>query len=773
MVLSDDDFDRLGVYLLVNGYFRQQKSVSQEGDFTDETNKDEQNVIQDDSTWFKAVNAKFLINGLHLKDKLDQIGQFEVDLSAGKDAEFIHNISSEGSNMEPIWGDGCVTDPGETLLPESSRFKCLGHSFNYFDSLNGNVNSQSFVIVENRYGIFCDGSENLPVYCLNKYISDGEHMKPLKVMTVDELFVSTKHSGNPHSPREPNNLFKLVKKLDSFMGIRAVAFASSSGDIVLYDTGLFSKMLQNKIVSPILCIKAPFAIENITSCDDASSSISILLLNSRSSINVLVFVESFKDPTELEISFPKAVNNLEFLNPTADGFTAICQLSCGTIFSLFFPKHDLLQGRISYEILDLVSTDNHLEQSPITFCVVSKDNFATVSQYPFLSLNYNLAIERNTLEHIYQDSIILESLPLYPIESNHLGIGADIAQIEVPIPNYELLYENFNSLPSDPIRLRFTTYNKNGNSYSRVFVNNRFTKTFNGNPTTSYISKRSHGLGNTKVYKAESSNHLTTVEKSKLGWNFVPESDLGTLWSTKDKVSLLKDRIEDIRLEKKGYYPFHPASYPFKPGHMENLRDLFSPATYSLRCFSTIFESLTPRNHDFVQNSSHNIPGPKHVSTENFTSNSSVFVNQVIRKYSQLIPSSRFDVDGPKYNSKSSQNQLIFNVNSNLGTCLRGANPLMINALTDDPFPVEINCVDLCSEKNIVCHIKELSYVATATSFGIVFLYRLTTWRGIYAYRFEKLLNVTRIQDVCDDSDEESKSEFCETFQRLSTESES
>ncbi|CAH01217.1 Crt10p [Kluyveromyces lactis] len=757
MELADYDKRRLNLFLKANGFFLRKLGPSEHVFMGGDNNNDAQG---DRYSWCKIPNAATKIDGLHLSERLEQIQEFEVDLSKGADSKYVEGIISRGSDMEPIWGNGKICDPGEILLPNYYQIKVreIGsypvHVFQHRSGCN------NFIILQNRYALYISSVRTIKIVDLTHLSTHNEILDAEQNLLIDDLFTN---SSNEYT-------LSLMERLPSFMGVTVLVFGDSAGNVSFYRESSFITSFSAVPDKAVLNLRLPSERTKVLSCDYVDQSSNLTIFSSKEVLTVLFFDSKERTPISDEITFPASLSCITFLDCTVNGFIVICEDRTATKFTLHFPIKTLQSGQIYYELLeDSKAIDSHglCSHDESTLISISKDDFLSVPKYEFLTLSYNTSRNEETVRQIYQNSMILEVLPLYPSESNYLGFGASIAQIEVPIPNFSLLYRNDESLVNCPIELRYTAYQKYGKHYHEVYVNKKvLNESFSQDPDC-YISKRSHGYGDSKVGKVHVTSDRSDVRQTRIGWEIVSDAELDFCKDYKDKFLSLQDQVETLRIERKGYPCFDLQFIDNIECSADLLRRIYFHKTWK---FTQIKSSelksgeFSPSNiKDCFTARQLDIPILNRIDKDAVDE----YVDKSIIKYLRICDESRFNNDGPKFFSKTSGSNFIFEATSTFETSLLGTDPIIMNAFTRPIFPLNFNCVDLSSNKIMVCHLREINCIVVANGSGLMFLYRLTEWRGIYAFRFEKILNILRIQDICDDSDDEERSTFCETNRRF------
>lgn len=742
MQLEDDDIRRLKLFTLTNGYYlRESCSVLNRESCDSQVDKTE-------LIWCKAQFGKDYtpeqIENLH------QIKQFELDLSKGTNKEFIDSIIEQGSDAEPIWGTGCIDDPGDSLLRPSLRLNYVEKSIYKINERNDDP-FDMIMILENRYGLMINSSGYIKVIDLCRLNSvDGTLCKESTVCT---------HIRKMFPPTQSSFSLSFVQRLTSFMGLKVIAFGNSLGDIVFYEESYLALEYPPILENSILHLKLDEGYARISTCDGIGLSSNLTVLFNAETLTIIYFDTSFENPIMKTYQFEDKLTYVDFLRPAEAGFFLVIKKDSGVRHVLHFSLENLQQGKFLCEAIDSLSEKGTKEQNNLHM-VVSKDDFLSVPDFEFLTLSFNAPRNEHFIHKIYQNSLILESLPLYPSESNNLGFGACIAQIEVPVPNYSLIYENDDLLIDNPIHLRYTTYRKNRFHYEDIYANKKLLKSSQLDYEDCYVSRRAHGNGNSKVFKPESSTGICAD-------NSVKPSNSEYLATLSLQLKAQYKRIDEIRHKMKGHSEFKIDSESFPYDRLDQLRAVhlhksvfYESADIAIIqhlqcCNSSLKEALKMYIKDL--SSYGEKKDPEHDS----------YVNAVIKKYLQIKDNSRFRNNGPKYDSIISDDNFVIEANDELSIRMYGTNPMILNAFTPSILCSNLNCVDLRSKKILICHIKELHCMVTATSSGLISLYRLTEWRGVYAFRFEKLLNVIKIQDVCLDSDDEGRTSFCETQRRF------
>ncbi|CDO92826.1 unnamed protein product [Kluyveromyces dobzhanskii CBS 2104] len=755
MELDESDEQRLKLFLGANGFFLKKLNL-QNG--CDQSTVEHDHQQSSTYIWQKTANAEIEIDNLNLSDKLEQIGTFEVDLTNGSDADFVENVFSRATDLEPIWGNGMITDPADNLLPEQYRLRVTEKIF-YPHDTGDNSGYVNFTILRDRYAICTDSKGDIFLVDLARL---GPHTQSLK----DKLRL---RAGDFFCDLSEDVRLTLLERLPSFMGLPALLLGDSTGRVVIYKETSAISHFYGKPENPVLRLQFSWSVTKVATCDYIDLLSNLTIFTHDNALAVVFFNSKESIPNVKNVIFPNTISNISFLSCTAAGYTAICQDETGHKYSIHFPILPLLNGTIQHELLDYSAEPfGHSKNNSSSHMVVSKDDFLSVPRFEFLTLSYNAGRNERDVNRIYQTSMIFESLPLYPSESNNLGFGASIAQVEVPTPNFALLYENIESFSESPIQLRYTTYQKYGRCYERIYVNKKLAKEVSEDPDF-YISKRSHGAGDSKIYNVDQSSELPDLRLTRSDWKAVPYLHPTSHKSARDSLSILRNQLEELRSQRKGHSSLDLCTIDnFELSSKHLLQNHFFKAWK----FCNIESSILQKEESLTLNFKQSFPFRKFEIAPIGGIGLPVvddYVNKSILKYLRINDATRFDNDGPKFNSRASGDDFLLSVNSELRVQLFSADPMISNAFTTPVFPCNLNCVDLHSDFVMISLLKEISCIVVASGSGIVFLYRLTEWRGIYAFRFEKILNTIKIQDVCNVSDDEERLDFCEAKRRFAS----
>lgn len=765
MSLCSGDVKRLRQFLKENGYFR--IPTSEEKLRQEERSQRCLSLSGNKCSWYKATNLKLEYSDLGIDRHLKSISQFELDLSNGEDGKFISDLVSKGSDMEPIWGDGLISDPGEKLLPPGKGTNISEPTTHYFKSTNSADTRQHFITIDNEYGLACHEGGYFEIYDLNVLNSSESLIVPVRKFKIDLQFDHL--SGDPKFTTESAQLITVAKRIDLFLGTEVLAIGTNNGYVLLFDATQFSH--DSGCSQPMLKFSFGYSVSHVLGLDDTLSPLSLVIITSGKRLSLVGFVEECEDPVTLNLELPYEVQDIELLSPSKEGFPVVIQTKTNSLLSFLISREELKAGALMFDIIDSFTQSNNSWRGSASTSLITltEEDFLPVPQYEFLTLCYNPDTKSRQLKRICQDSIILQSIPLYPTESNHLGIGSVLAHTKVPTPNYGLLYPNYSA--TDPINLRYFAYRLNSENHSNVYVNQKLQSYFTDFEDNFHLCRRIHGMGNSKVGGVDFKRLSSQQPYRKLGSQSASSLNLKRVCGDPVEKAMLPESIESLRMEQRGcnslYNPrllisfnkgFHilRAKFEFRFISLLNLPMKVNPPT----------KNIEPINAELMEE----ISAPLTELGEKINFEVAPYVDQLIKKCLQLITESRFDSDGPKFNSRISQRQFIFRIDSELTTSLCGADPIIVNASSEKLLPPEINCVDHPVDETILCHLKPLSYIVAASNSGFVFLFRLTSWRGLYAYRFEKMLNVIKLEDVCEESDEEGRNDFCQTTRLSSSE---
>lgn len=484
--MDSREWAKFQIFLYSHGYFR--------SEFISNCNSSLSKILKDKLIypiiprtdirlrWVKDSTIPNELSNLQLKKYLDLVNSFQCIESVEKDLKFIEEVKRDGSAREPIWGDnGHTLSPSLLLLPLWERLKV--ENITTYKLLES---TQEFPTYDNnktcilKNGTIITAEENrILIGCFNER---GDSL--LFVESLDNIYdifkihihVSDQEPRIDYDDMFPDFTIHFMKK-SKLYGKDVLCVCTESGDVFIFDINQFitnscsvdhnnidSGENSNAIPQPLFILKV---LESCWSIDifDSDPNIKVIAVGSNDH-KITIFYNLKGWETFLTSSIPLSHNIpcVSFIDGSAyddciflsfasiSGITGIIEIN-----KILGPDKN---NPIQWKFLDI-------QQFPEwcwTITPVKKHDFRHVSNYEFLSNNYDTSVKDFELKNIIQDSLVLDQFPNNISLYGSLGIGACFAQTHIPVASLDLLNGIKYSNKKLKLKLRFTTIGKNHSS---------------------------------------------------------------------------------------------------------------------------------------------------------------------------------------------------------------------------------------------------------------------------------------------------------------------
>lgn len=440
----------------------------------------------------------FVAPKLEIDRKLAKARSFETVDKRKDDEKFLEDTKAKGSQAEPIWGDnGHTVHPACCLLPswEALKVKELKPIRNALWSMVQPFDER----FNNNIACICDGFlffatlGRIQVTPLDELLDEGAEARtklqiPLALsykLYFEEVEVEQLNNSSRPVDRDLEIHFMKVSK---FYDHKVLCACTESGltfifkidDIIEQQKikGIQPNMKDNNsnhlLVTPRIILNTHESSWSLDIFDEGPTKF-IAIGHNRPGITVFAHRRRNRTLITCEIPVKHNVPSLNFVKKSSS-VDGAAYLAYGSIFGNVSTVK--LECNIGSGYSAIIKWEYFDTEFLADWCwsvtPVSKRDFHIVHEFEYLNNNFNESHKEKYLTRIYQDSLILKFFPSSLTQSSHLGIGARIAQISVPVVNLSLFNELHNN--TRRIALRFTTFIILSNSevgnhrYSEAFV---------------------------------------------------------------------------------------------------------------------------------------------------------------------------------------------------------------------------------------------------------------------------------------------------------------
>lgn len=461
-----------------------------------------------------------------------------------------------------------------------------------------------------------------------------------------------------------------------------------------------------------------------------------------------------------ELTSEHNVPSLTFIIPD-HGLPKTVSLVYGSIFGNITTIKigtDISGGVIEAEVIDM----QFLADEVWTVTALKKKDFLGVPQFELLNLNFKEASKNSVQKSIIMDSKFLNLQPRSIYHSGEYGIGTLTTQIPVPLSNLRWLC--INGVHSDKIKLRFTTFDKEG------MVSEGTLTTQPGDSDMSFIPLSLRPYNSLQRLSSVSENDELQFTFKYEEFQMVYRNENPSahdIWknanfeikSTSDVPNLTKyngftilSEDEEYNLENNDNTERHNREYFPNTSTPDSI---FAMAEKTLiHESSTYFDNMyKPQSWKDITHPDLKVPDRPVLHEHNLSdmpdisSHRDWWVHNHALKVKKLLQCAVPGYEPCGFKLLDHDNDILF-ITTHRGIILAKPYPLIVTSYsTDDIFPLDsvFVCINvrnliILNRINFVCHIKELNCIAVASQIGLISLLRLTEFRGIYSFRQEYII---------------------------------
>ena len=429
-------------------------------------------------TWDE--NGAVLSPHLRIKEKLAVARSFETVENREQDLEFIEEVYRDGSSREPVWGDnGKTLHPAALLLPERERLQveeldCIP------DTLWGNhrPHRENF---NNNLTCIC-GQDLLLASASCIQISSLEDVLDEDRGTIEQFEISLSEGYSLYCQDDDGTEFGYPPEFEEedfgihfikvcrFYGHEVLCACTENGTVLIYN---MEDVLQARTaarteasagrtfarlrVGPRVVLDVPGSCWSVDIFDDGNVKF-IAAGHNGPGVTIFAHVKPNRTLVATEVPAKHNVPCVNFIKQPAGGGGPVV-LAYASIFgnvSTVAIENDI-GSRESMAVRWRYLDTQFFGDWCWTVTPVTKRAFHSTNEFEFLTNNYNPSYKERTVQQVYQDSHVLQSLPLHLRHSSHLGIGAAVAQLKVPVAELQLTNKEYTTM--EHMVLRFTFFN--------------------------------------------------------------------------------------------------------------------------------------------------------------------------------------------------------------------------------------------------------------------------------------------------------------------------
>ncbi|SCV01942.1 LAMI_0G14752g1_1 [Lachancea mirantina] len=415
-----------------------------------------------------------------LASRLAEAKTYECVTSNARDSLFIDDVQNQGSAKEPVWADNGITcDPASLLLPPWERLKVekLKPLRNYLwivDKPYRKAYNNCVSCVFKNF-LFIANNAKVQISDLDSVVTDvgGVPIKRcLDVVTSFELYCADEGPKNERIRTTTEFRCQIhFMKIAKFYERDVLCLCTLSGLVLIFFIDELIKTMNITTstavldeaeifelkIKPFLILSVPESCWAIDIYDIGDVKF-IALGHNGPGVTVFAHRNTLKTMVACEILIHHNVPAVSFVKKETlePGLVFLSYASIfgdvGTLEITFQDRGDA-DCSLAWKLVDV----EYLAEWCWTITPLDRSDFQAVSNFEYLSNDYNRSHKSNYLEKAFQDSMMLRSLPSRLAQSSGLGIGATIAQVAVPVSNLRLT----NEYPCNDgnIGLRFTTFN--------------------------------------------------------------------------------------------------------------------------------------------------------------------------------------------------------------------------------------------------------------------------------------------------------------------------